>query len=848
MLGLLLYFPESSIAAVKAGSACTKLNSTSVSSGVKFTCIKSGSKLVWNKGVKVSTPTASPSAKPVTSVSPSSTPTIKPSVSPTTNETRRPQIITLPNLEKVEVGTETKLGIYTQGNSSYTLESQSINICAIIGIYVVSFKATGKCIVRVAVAESSAFLANSVIFEVNVVSKPSATPSPTPPTSGTSTTAPTPSATATRTTAPTPTPSATSSATATRTTAPTPTPSATPSATATRETAPTPTPSATPSATQTSSQNPLVISNTVLTLKAGTSTILTTNGGSGTGEITFSMSGPSCSISGNTLATVGDTTCVVVATKSASPGFAAVTSAPVSFIFTQELLITNTILSARIGTSITITSSGSRTTPTYEVSGSNCLLVGATLTAKVATTCVVKAKSNAISGYSAMISPAVSFVFKNISQVAILITSSSQTVLPTNSTFEIKFTGGSGTGKPEISVSGSNCVNGSFNSYLGVYATAAATCVVIVTIPASNGYEAASSPPVSFTFGTFNQLPLFVNGSQSLVVASEAILSTTGGSSYGAVTYSVINGNCTVSGNKLSALTIGTCVVTATKAAYSGYAAITSSPIQVDFKVLNQEFMYLFNNINSVPAGGTYNLYPSGGSGTGAVTYSVTGENCSITGNTLTSTSATTCVVVATKAASTFYNIVVTPPANYVFKVVSQASLVLSPQTVDANGQTPGGVTHNLSTTGGSGTGAVTYSVSGAGCSITANSVTANPQSGTSITCIVTATKAASLGYYAATSSGNFNFISYIAQEPFSIINLKWRYFLGEQIKLSTSGGSGTGAVSYRLSVNGICSLDTYYKTLTSQRAYNCSVIATKAGSGVYLPATAETVFTFAQF
>jgi len=505
-------------------------------------------------------------------------------------------------------------------------------------------------------------------------------------------------------------------------------------------------------------------------------------------------------------------------------------------------------LSARIGTSITVTSSGSRTNPTYEVSGANCSLIGATLTAKVAATCVVKAKSNAVSGYSAMTSPPVSFVFKSVSQEPILITSSSTTVLPTNSTFDIKFTGGSGTGKPEISVSGTNCVNGSFNSYLGVYATAAATCIVIVTIPASLGYDAASSPPISFTFGTFNQLPLVVIGTQSLVVASEALLSTTGGSSYGEVTYSVLNGNCTVSGNKIIALTLGTCVVTATKAAYSGYAAVTSSPIKIDFKVLNQEFMYLFNNVSSVPVGSTYTLYPTGGSGTGAVTYSVTGDNCSIVGNTLTSTSATTCVVTATKAASTFYNLTVSPPTNYVFKVVSQVPLVLSAQTVDANGRTPGGVTHNLSTTGGSGTGTVTYSVSGAGCSITANSVTANPQPGTSITCVVTATKAASMGYNVATSVGNFIFISYIAQEPFSIVNLKWRYFLGEQIKLSTTGGSGTGEVSYRLAVNGICSLDTYYKTLTSQSEYSCSVLATKAGSGVYLPATAQTVFPFRRF
>ncbi len=76
-----------SFAAVKAGTKCTKVGATSVSGGKKFTCVKSGSKLVWNKGVaaktsaktnlnptvKPSTPTPTPS--PIASVQPTPTPT-----------------------------------------------------------------------------------------------------------------------------------------------------------------------------------------------------------------------------------------------------------------------------------------------------------------------------------------------------------------------------------------------------------------------------------------------------------------------------------------------------------------------------------------------------------------------------------------------------------------------------------------------------------------------------------------------------------------------------------------------------------------------------------------------------
>jgi hypothetical protein len=38
---------------VKAGGKCTKHKATATVKGVKFTCIKSGNRLVWNKGVPV---------------------------------------------------------------------------------------------------------------------------------------------------------------------------------------------------------------------------------------------------------------------------------------------------------------------------------------------------------------------------------------------------------------------------------------------------------------------------------------------------------------------------------------------------------------------------------------------------------------------------------------------------------------------------------------------------------------------------------------------------------------------------------------------------------------------------
>ena len=49
----LFLFPFNAFAVVKAGTACSKAGTTATANGKKFTCIKSGKKLVWNKGVTV---------------------------------------------------------------------------------------------------------------------------------------------------------------------------------------------------------------------------------------------------------------------------------------------------------------------------------------------------------------------------------------------------------------------------------------------------------------------------------------------------------------------------------------------------------------------------------------------------------------------------------------------------------------------------------------------------------------------------------------------------------------------------------------------------------------------------
>jgi hypothetical protein len=79
----LLQFLPSAIAAVKPGSSCTKLGQKSVSSGFTYTCVKSGKKLVWSKGVALLTPTPTATPTPTPTPTPTSTPTSTPTPTPT---------------------------------------------------------------------------------------------------------------------------------------------------------------------------------------------------------------------------------------------------------------------------------------------------------------------------------------------------------------------------------------------------------------------------------------------------------------------------------------------------------------------------------------------------------------------------------------------------------------------------------------------------------------------------------------------------------------------------------------------------------------------------------------------
>ena len=88
VLSLSLITAQISVAAVTPGAKCSKAGATSTYNGKKYTCVKSGKKLVWNMGVAIAkpVPVASPTPTPVATPTPTPTPTVSATPTPTPTE------------------------------------------------------------------------------------------------------------------------------------------------------------------------------------------------------------------------------------------------------------------------------------------------------------------------------------------------------------------------------------------------------------------------------------------------------------------------------------------------------------------------------------------------------------------------------------------------------------------------------------------------------------------------------------------------------------------------------------------------------------------------------------------
>jgi trimeric autotransporter adhesin len=203
------------------------------------------------------------------------------------------------------------------------------------------------------------------------------------------------------------------------------------------------------------------------------------------------------------------------------------------------------------------------------------------------------------------------------------------------------------------------------------------------------------------------------------------------------------------------------------------------------------------------------------GTGNGTVTYTVAANRGSARTGTLTIGSQTFTVTQSAFAA--------------------QATLmaVASASTIAYNGTT------TLSSTGGSGTGAVSYALAtgGTSCGLAGTTVTGR----TPGACTVVATKAGDGNYLQVRSAPITITVNKATQATLTTVAAKTGITYGQTTALTTTGGNGTGTVSYVVATGGSsCSITG--STLAATAAGSCTVVATKATDTNYTQASSTAI------
>jgi trimeric autotransporter adhesin len=230
--------------------------------------------------------------------------------------------------------------------------------------------------------------------------------------------------------------------------------------------------------------------------------------------------------------------------------------------------------------------------------------------------------------------------------------------------------------------------------------------------------------------------------------------------------------------------------------------------------------------------GSTLLLATSGGSGTGAVTYSVASGSCTVSGAVLTLGDAgSSCSVTATKAADDNYTQVSSAATSISTAKAAQSVLTISTTTATY------GQDLVLGVSGGSGSGSVSYQVVSGTCSIVGALLTPG-NAGSS--CVIKATKATDTNYLERSSSNTTITINKAQQSGLNITS-SLSFTTGNSLTLTASGGQSTGSLSWSLN-SGTCSLSGV--VLTANRGgISCVIEVTRAGDTNYLSSSVtETV------
>lgn len=271
--------------------------------------------------------------------------------------------------------------------------------------------------------------------------------------------------------------------------------------------------------------------------------------------------------------------------------------------------------------------------------------------------------------------------------------------IPFNAQWILNASGGSPFGMVTFTLGNGGTASGCAISGNILSATSPGTCLVAAQKSADRNYVATTTVNfATLTFTKINQATLNMTGG-SATYGETINLASTGGSGSGTVSYALVGGaintaGCAIAGTILSATSIGTCSVIATNPGDNFYSAISSRPATFTFTP----------KAATVTVNDDSKIY---GEADPSLTYTATGllPGDTLTGS-LTRAAGENVGTYAIGGTLTNSNYLVTLiPGIFTINKASQNALIITSKTAKVGTSLP------LTFTGGSGTGAITYSV-----------------------------------------------------------------------------------------------------------------------------------------
>lgn len=583
----------------------------------------------------------------------------------------------------------------------------------------------------------------------------------------------------------------------------------------------------------------------VLTTIFGQSITLSATGGSGTGALSFATTSGPCTVSSSIVTPSSVGTCVVVVTRAADTNYTAQTlsgNLEISQASQATVAMTNAT-TVVYGSTLTLTATGGSGNGAFDFAkvNGNCVVENGVLTPLGVGDCVVHARKLSSTNYTTS-------AWSN--DLTVTMTAKPLTLSVTAQNRQ--WNGGTSVSLASTSVADLNGVEAGDSitvddSYLSAsVATADVGTNKAVTVTVSAGYLSgvdavnyqlpviAGSPTVNISRA--DQATLNFTSATTSVYGQTLTLTTTGGTGTGTTSYAVDSGPCSVSGSTLSSSAAGSCVITATKAQDANYLAQTAtSTFEIAFA--NQAAVSI-TSATTVVYGSTLTLTASGGAGTGAFEFAKVSGPCSISGTTLSTTAVGNCIFQARKQADSGYNasawtsnftVTITPkPLSLAVTVDPSSRQYNTSRTVTLAPTSASNLTGIINND------VVSTDDSKLSAQVSTADVATNK--------VVTVTVAQ--GFLTGANAGNYQLptvsgtpvitITRTAQAAITVTSALTTVF-GQNISLSATGGSGTGALTFA-TTGGPCTVASSIMTPTS--AGSCVVVATRAEDTNYLAQT----------